>query len=162
MRNTEKTFGRIVTVVAFIFLAFVVYKCEAQVISRMTYINNGKKVVTKYKTDAMELKTPLQYGENIYVSAMSDSIDARTINFRIYVQYPKNINPKDADIVITYKDGTMDVFKQTRLDADNYAEYQPVMDINNIYIKPMKSMLIRGVSKYDVEKNYFTEFFANL
>lgn len=163
MRNTEKTFGRVVTVVAFIFLAFVVYKCEAQVV-REVFLQDGENVVKRYVDYALELKTPLTSGEDILLSAMSDSIDTKTITFALFAYFPKGINPKGADIVITYKDGTTDVFKQTRFEKEtNYVEYQAVIGINNIFIKPMKSMLIRGIAKYDnVEKNYFTEFFANL
>jgi hypothetical protein len=162
MRNTEKTFGRIMTVVAFALASLMVYKCDAQIVSRMEYIDNGKKIVNKYKTESLELKTPLQFGDDIYLSVMSDSIDAVTITFRIFMTYPKGINPKGNDIVITYKDGTIDIFKQTRLDKDGYVEYEPSFGINNIAAKPVKSILIRGVAQYDVDKNYFIDFFANL
>jgi hypothetical protein len=163
MRNTEKTFGRIMTVVAFVLCALMIYKCDAQVVSRMEYVNNDVKITNRYTSQTLNLKTPLKYGEDIYVGATSDSLTPKSMTFAIYVYFPKGINGKGADVVVTYKDGTTDVFKQTRFDDDvSYSEYTPVIGVRNIATKPMKSILIRGIAQYDVDKNYFINFFANL
>ena len=163
MRNTEKTFGRIMTVVAFALASLMVYKCDAQGITRMEYTDEVGKVVNRYTSQTLNLKTPLKYGEDIYVGATSDSLGPKTMTFAIYVYFPKGINGKGADVVVTYKDGTTDVFKQTRFDKeDSYTEYTPVIGVRNIATKPMKSILIRGIAQYDVDKNYFIDFFANL
>lgn len=133
----------------------------SQVISRMQYIDyDGKTVVSRYKSESLILKSPLINKDTIFLNVVSDSIDDKTITFKIYVLYPPSLNPKGNDIVITYKDGTIDVFKQIRLDKSNYAEYLASFGINSIAYKPVKKILLRGIDSYDdIDKDYFKEFF---
>jgi hypothetical protein len=133
----------------------------SQVISRMQYVDyDGKTVVSRYKSESLILKSPLITRDTIFLNVVSDSIDDKTITFKIYVLYPPNLNPKGNDIVITYKDGTIDVFKQIRLDNSNYAEYLASFGINSIAYKPVKKILLRGIDSYDdIDKDYFKEFF---
>ena len=142
--------------VGFLFLA----SCAFGQVSRITL--NGEKTVKRY-TDAISIKNPL-IGDDITLSAYSDSVDAESITFAIYVYFPENINALNKNIVITYTDGTADILQQSIYDKnDGYAEYECMQNINNISTKKVDSILIRGVSKYKVvNKSYFIDFFASL
>ena len=140
----------------FLFLA----SCAFGQVSRITL--DGEKTVKRY-TDAISIKNPL-IGDDITLSAYSDSVDAETITFAIYVYFPENINGLNKQMVISYLDGSMDILQQEIYDKnDGYAEYKMIDNINNISSKKIESILIRNVAKYKVsDKSYFINFFAAL
>jgi len=142
--------------VGFLFLA----SCAFGQVSRIKF--NGEETVKRY-TDAMVIKNPL-LGDDITLSAYSDSIDTKTITFAIYVYFPENINGLNKQMVISYTDGTTDILQQEIYDRnDGYAEYKMIDNINNISSKKVESILIRNVAKYKVsDKSYFINFFASL
>lgn len=141
--------------VGFLFLA----SCAFGQVSRI----KQDSVVKRFITESIEIKNPL-IGDNILLSAYSDSIDSKTLTFIIYVYFPENINALDKNIVINYVDGTSDVLQQFIYDKnDGYAEYEFIQNITNISTKKVDSILIRGVSKSKVSnKSYFIDFFASL
>lgn len=146
----------------FLFLA----SCAFSQVERMVSFDSvkNKEVITRYFSRALELKSPLFSKEFISINAKSDSVDATAITFDIYVYFPKNINPKGANIVIGYSDGTTDTMQQTMYLLDeNYAEYHPIDGINSLASKKVSYVLIRGIVKCDTkDKTYFSEFLSYL
>lgn len=142
--------------VAFLFLASCAF-------GQITRDNLNGKTVTRTITRALQFKNPLM-GDDILMSAYSDSIDVKALTFFIFVYFPKNINAEGQNLVVTYTDGTTEVLQQCIYDRnDGYAEYKCIDNINNIAFKKIDSILIRGVNKYKmVNKSYFIDFFAAL
>ena len=134
--------------------------CSFAQVNRITF--DGESTVKRY-SDAILIRNPL-IGDDIKLSAYSDSIDLKTITFKIYVYFPENINALDKNIVLTYTDGTIDILQQEFYDKiDKYAEYKIIDNINNISSKKVESILIRTITKYKVvDKSYFINFFAAL
>jgi hypothetical protein len=121
--------------------------------------------IKRYASNPILLKSPL-IGDPIQLNAFSDSIDAKTITFAIFIYFPENINFKNKDLVVTFTDGTFEIFQQASVDEEvGYASYETPYEINSMVKKEVKSILIRGVANYELHKQnrtFFKDFFAAL
>ncbi len=161
----SKRLSVIVLLISLIFLGMV--SCAFGQVERMiTTDSKGKKTVTRYSSYVWSIQSPLNPKEYVDLNIKSDSIDAKSITLDLFAYFPKNINPKGADMTIVYMDGTKDFFKQSVFVAkDNYVEYEPTIGINNLEIKPIKSISIGKIitTEDSVEGEvYFTYFMSFL
>jgi hypothetical protein len=125
---------------------------------------NENGVVTRYTSNSLCFKSPLITKDTIFLNLMSDSIDAQTMTFHVYVYYPNKIKVGNESIVIGYDNGTQSILQKYRFDeASNCATYEVVGDINNFVKSKVSFVLFRGIAKYDkFDKNYFSDFFKYL
>jgi hypothetical protein len=142
------------------------YGCAFAQIERTSHYSSEFKrnITTRFSSYVIELESPLSSKESIVINAKSDSLNNGKITFMLYAYFPKNINPKDAAIVLGYSDGTTDVLPQIVYDKDdNYTEYQLTSGLNNISSKKVEYIVIRGVLKsINKDKTYFKDFISYL
>ena len=86
------------------------------------------------------------------------------MSLRIYVYYPRNINPNNTAIVIYYEDNSQDIFYPSSIvDKDNYMEYAFAYNSYSMHKKRAKRINFREIKTYNIEhRDYFIEFMKEI
>lgn len=157
--KTDRMIGRIILLAVFIFLIGACHFTYGQV-GRF----DKKGVTCRYTESPLWLQSKLSTTDTIFFNAMSDSIDSRTITFRMYAYFPKTISPKQSSVVVTFTDGTTDKFIPVKYSStDNYVEYKASNDINNLLFKKVDYFVIENIGQYKLKnKSYFKDFLQSL
>ena len=142
--------------VGFLFLA----GCAFAQVDRI--IEDG--VTRRFTSNSLCFQIPLITKDTIFLNLMSDSVDAKTITFNVYVYFPEKIKVGEESIVIGHTDGTQTILQRYAFNEEtNCASYEIVGDINKLAKSKPSFVLFRGIAKYDkFDKNYFSDFFKYL
>jgi hypothetical protein len=158
----SKRVNLIILILGFVF--FFTACSFAQVERIITLDKDGNEVVTRFSSHTWNIVFDSK--EYIELNVKSDSLDSKTITLDLYAYFPKSINPKGADMIITYMDGTTDLLKQSKYNPkSNYAEYSPTNGINNLVFKLVKSISIKNIAETEPSKEgdvYFKYFMSFL
>jgi hypothetical protein len=125
---------------------------------------NENGVIRRFTSNSLCFQIPLITKDTIFLNLMSDSVDAKTITFNVYVYFPDKIKVGEESIVIGHTDGTQTILQRYAFNEEtNCASYEIVGDINKLVKGKPSFVLFRGIAKYDkFDKNYFSDFFKYL
>lgn len=159
----DRLIGKIVLIGSFLVLMGMCHFANSQ-ISRFSKLVDGKEVVCRYTESPLCFQSKLMSTDTIYLNAMSDSVDIKTITFNMYAFFPKTINPKQSAVIVTFTDGTTDKFIPTKYNkTDNYVEYAAKNNIDNLLLKKVDYVVIESIGQYKLKnKSYFKDFLQAL